>query len=160
MLRIEGKTVITLNVNGQCIETAVYPFQTLLEVLRDNLGLTGAKPGCENGDCGACTVLWDGLPMKSCLCLAVEAPGHEITTVEALGGTSLQTAFADLFAMQCGYCTPGFVINAHALLYHNPNPDDDEIDAWMQSNICRCTCYEEIGMAVRESIKRISSTQL
>ena len=149
MRRIDGKTLITLSVNGRNVETAVYPFQTLLDVLRDQLGLTGAKPGCENGDCGACTVLWDGWPMKACLCLAVEAQGHAIVTAEHLAGTSLQTAFADMFAMQCGYCTPGFVVNAHALLYHHPHPEDDEIDAWMQSNICRCTCYEEISAALR-----------
>ena len=154
MKKTEGKTVITLHVNGQDVETAVYPFQTLLDVLRDNLMLTGGKPGCENGDCGACTVLWDGWPMKSCLCLAVEAPGHEIITVEGLDNTSLQQAFTDRFAMQCGYCTPGFIINAHALLYHHPDPDDYTIDSWMQSNICRCTCYEEIGKALRDIIQR------
>ena len=153
MKEIEGKTVITLHINGQNVETAVYPFQTLLDVLRDSLGLTGAKPGCENGDCGACTVLWDGWPMKSCLCLAVEAAGHDIVTVEGLDNTSLQQAFAGRFAAQCGYCTPGFIVNAHALLYHHPDPDDYTIDSWMQSNICRCTCYEEIGAAIRDIIK-------
>ncbi len=153
MIKIQGKTVITLKVNGQDIETAVYPFQTLLDVLRDNLGLTGAKPGCENGDCGACTVLWDGWPMKSCLCLAVEAPGHEIMTVEGLQDTTLQQAFVNRFAMQCGYCTPGYIMNAHSLLDHHPDPEDEVIDSWMQSNICRCTCYEEIGDAIRDVIK-------
>lgn len=155
MRSIDGKTLITLSVNDRNVETAVYPFQTLLDVLRENLGLTGAKPGCENGDCGACTVLWDGWPMKACLCLAVEAPGHEIITVEHLAGTSLQAAFADLFAMQCGYCTPGFVVNAHALLYHHPMPEDDVIDAWLQSNICRCTCYEEISAALRKAAPKL-----
>jgi aerobic carbon-monoxide dehydrogenase small subunit len=157
MKRMEGKTLITLHINGETVETAVYPFQTLLDVLRENLGLTGCKPGCENGDCGACTILWDGWPMKACLCLAAEAPGHEIVTVEALGGTGLQLAFADYFAMQCGYCTPGFVMNAHALLYHYPEPQDDVIDAWMQSNICRCTCYEEIGNAIRSVVSKKSN---
>ena len=146
---IEGKTLISLNVNGRACEVAVYPFQTLLDVLRDELGLTGSKPGCENGDCGACTVVMDGWPMKSCLCLAVEAPGHEITTVEGLQNAPLQYAFADCFAMQCGYCTPGFVVNAHPLLCHHANPDDATIDERMQSNICRCTCYEEIGKAIK-----------
>ena len=154
MNKIQGKTVITLRVNGQDMETAVYPFQTLLDVLRDNLGLTGGKPGCENGDCGACTILWDGWPMKSCLCLAVEAPGHDILTVEGLQDTSLQQAFTDRFAMQCGYCTPGFIMNAHALLSQHPDPDDYTIDSWMQSNICRCTCYEEIGAAIRDIIQK------
>ena len=159
MRRIDGKTIISLNINGHMMETAVYPFHTLLDVLRDNLGFTGCKPGCENGDCGACTILWDGWPMKSCLCLAVEAPGHEIITVEGLQNTSLQTAFADRFAMQCGYCTPGFIMNAHALLIQQKDPSDDVIDAWMQSNICRCTCYEEISIAVRDIIKNISENQ-
>lgn len=155
MRRIDQKTLITLTINSRPYETAVYPFQTLLDVLRDNLGLTGCKPGCENGDCGACTVIMDGWPMKSCLCLAVEAPGHEIVTVEGLQRTSLQEAFADLFAMQCGYCTPGFMMNAHALLNHYPKPDDDIVDAWMQSNICRCTCYEEISKSIRTVISNI-----
>jgi aerobic-type carbon monoxide dehydrogenase small subunit (CoxS/CutS family) len=152
MRRIDGKTLITLFINGRSYETAVYPFQTLLDVLRDNLGFTGCKPGCENGDCGACTVIMDGWPMKSCLCLAVEAPGHDVVTVEGLQRTTLQEAFSDLFAMQCGYCTPGFMMNAHALLNHHPKPDDDILDAWMQSNICRCTCYEEISQSIRTII--------
>ena len=154
MRRIDGKTLITLTINGRPVQTAVYPFQTLLDVLRDNLGLTGCKPGCENGDCGACTVIMDGWPMKSCLCLAAEAPGHDIVTVEGLQCTSLQDAFAGLFAMQCGYCTPGFMMNAHALLYHYTNPDADIVDAWMQSNICRCTCYEEISKSIRSVISK------
>ncbi len=152
MRRIEGKTLISLKINGQTYETAVYPFQTLLDMLRDNLGFTGCKPGCENGDCGACTVIMDGWPMKSCLCLAVEAVGHEIITVEGLQNTLIQEAFANCFAMQCGYCTPGFIMNAHALLSHFPKPDDTTIDAWMQSNICRCTCFEEIKASIREVI--------
>ena len=154
MRRIDGKTLITLKVNGQSIETAANPYQTLLDVLRDNLGFTGCKPGCENGDCGACTVIMDGWPMKACLCLAVEAPGHDIVTVEGLQNTTLQVAFADCFAMQCGYCTPGFMMNAHALLLHHPKPDDDIVDAWMQSNICRCTCYEEISKSIRTIIEK------
>ena len=151
---INGKTMITLTVNGQPMETAVYPNQTLLDVLRDTLGYTGCKPGCENGDCGACTVIMDGWPMKACLCLAVEAPGHNIVTVEGMQNTALQAAFADCFAMQCGYCTPGFIMNAHALLIHHPKPDVDIVDAWMQSNICRCTCYEEISKSISTVLNR------
>ena len=151
MNRIEGQTLLTLRVNGETMQTAAYPFETLLDVLRDRLGFTGCKPGCENGDCGACTVLWDGLPMKSCLCLAAEAQGHEIVTAEGLATSPIHQAFISHFAMQCGYCTPGFVVNAHALLLSHPDPDDYTMETWLQSNICRCTCYEEIIAAVREA---------
>lgn len=140
--------MITLRVNGETVPVAVYPFETLLDVLRDRMMLTGSKPGCENGDCGACTVLWDGWPMKSCLCLAVEAQGHEIITVEGLPAEKLMEAFSSRFAMQCGYCTPGFVVNAYGLLTHHPDPDEFTLETWLQSNICRCTCYEEIKAAV------------
>lgn len=160
MRKIAGKTILRFHVNGQDREVAMYPFQTLLDVLRDTLGLTGGKPGCENGDCGACTVLMDGWPIKSCLCLAAEAAGHDIVTAEGLQNTSLHQAFADRFAMQCGYCTPGFVVNAYALLTHHPDPDDNTIDSWLQSNICRCTCYEEIGAAARDVIKQCKEAEI
>ena len=152
MRRITEKTVIDLQVNGYTYSVPAYPFQTLLDVLRDELGLLGCRPGCENGDCGACTVLLDGWPMKSCLVLAVEAIGHEITTIEGLTNSPLIPLFAKHFAMQCGYCTPGFVLVCHSLLAHFPNPDDYTIESWLQSNICRCTSYEEIGEALREAI--------
>lgn len=152
MKRISGRTVITLNVNGRDIETAVYPFQTLLDVLRGNIGYTGCKPGCENGDCGACTVIWDGLPMKACLALAVEAEGHRIRTIEGLENTPIQEAFAKNFAMQCGYCTPGFIMVCQSLLENHGNPDDYTLETWLQSNICRCTSYEEIGAALRQAL--------
>lgn len=154
MKRLIGKAVIDLSVNGYIYQVAVYPFQTLLDVLRDELGLTGCRPGCENGDCGACTVLMDGWPMKSCLVLAVEAAGHEITTIDGLADSPLIPIFAKHFAMQCGYCTPGFVLVCHSLLAHMPNPDDYTIESWLQSNICRCTSYEEIDAALREAIKK------
>lgn len=153
MKRISGKTIITLNINDRDIETAVYPFQTLLDVLRRELGHTGSKPGCENGDCGACTIIWDGLPMKSCLVLAVEAEGHKIRTIEGLRNTPIQEAFAKNFAMQCGYCTPGFIMVGQSLLENHPQPDDYTLETWLQSNICRCTSYEEIGQALRQTIK-------
>ena len=152
MLKLSGKTVITLNINGNAYEAAVRPSDILLEVLRGQLGLTGTKIGCENGDCGACTVLVDGWPIKSCLMLAAEGVGHEITTIEGLAGSPVQGAFARLNAFQCGFCTPGFIVACHALLTHHPNPDDFTIESWLQSNICRCTSYQEISEAVHSLI--------
>ena len=153
MLKLSGKTVITLNINGSVHEVAVRPADVLLEVLRNHLGLTGTKIGCENGDCGACTVLVDGWPIKSCLMLAVEGIGHSITTIEGLSGTSVQNAFARLSAFQCGFCTPGFIMVCHSLLMHCPDPDDHTIESWLQSNICRCTSYQEISAAVHSLIR-------
>jgi len=149
MEEYRGKTAITLQVNGEYNTVIVRPSDILLNVLRDQLGLTGAKPGCENGDCGACTVLIDGWPVKSCLMLAVEAQGHEITTIEALNGTPIQKAFLEKWAFQCGYCTPGFIMNCHALVNLKPQADDKTIEKWLQSNICRCTSYVEIQAAVK-----------
>jgi carbon-monoxide dehydrogenase small subunit len=127
----------------------VRPADTLLRVLREKLGLTGPKPGCENGDCGACTVLVDGKPTKSCLVLAVEVEGSEITTVEGLKDTAIQRAFMEHEGFQCGYCTPGFIVNAYALLKAHPQPTDDQMREWLTANICRCTGYEGIRNAVR-----------
>jgi aerobic-type carbon monoxide dehydrogenase small subunit (CoxS/CutS family) len=111
--------------------------------------LTGAKNSCENGDCNACTVLVDGWPIKSCLVLAVEMQGHEITTIEGLKDTPIQKAFLEKFAVQCGFCTPGFILNSHALITIHPNAGENEINEWLQSNLCRCTSYKEIKEAVR-----------
>lgn len=152
MLRLTGKTVITLNINGNDYEVAVRPADTLVEVLRKQLGLAGTKIGCENGDCGACTVLVDGWPIKSCLMLAVEGIGHTITTIEGLGGAAVQQAFVEFNAFQCGFCTPGFIITCYSLLAHHPNPDDITIESWLQSNLCRCTSYQEISAAVHRLI--------
>jgi len=151
MIRYEGKTVITLQVNGEKHEVAVRPSDLLLDVLREQLGLTGAKPGCKNGDCGACTVAVDGWPAKSCLMLAVEAEGHEILTVEGLGGTSLiQKAFVEADAFQCGYCTSGFLMVCYTLKNQYPTmPQEAVIEEWLQSNICRCTSYAEVRAAVK-----------
>ena len=158
MLVISGKTVITLDINGFRHEVTVRPADILLEVLRGQLGLTGTKIGCENGDCGACTVLVDGWPTKSCLMLAVEGIGHSITTIEGLNGSPVQEAFAELNAFQCGFCTPGFIVACHALLMHYPNPDDFMIESWLQSNICRCTSYQEISAAVYSLIKPVKQS--
>ena len=149
MLGIKGETLIDLEVNGQKRTVRVRPSYTLLYVLRMELGLTGAKPGCKNGDCGACTVLVDGWPVKSCLMLAVEAIGHQVTTIEGLEDTPIQKAFLDKWAFQCGYCTSGFILVCHALAQIHPDADEGMIDEWLQSNLCRCTSYEEIQAVVK-----------
>ncbi len=147
-------TSIELMINNEKKQVHVRPANTLLHTLREEVGLTGTKPGCENGDCGACTVLFDQKPMKSCLVLAVEAENHDITTIEGLQHTDIQKAFMDEFAFQCGYCTSGFIMNCYALMEQHPNPDEYDIKNWLQSNICRCTGYEEIKNAVMKVLKQ------
>ena len=150
MKRIEGRTLIKLRVNGETRHAPIRPSDLLLDVLRDRLGLTGPKPGCKNGDCGACTVLMDGWPVKSCLVLAAEVEGHELLTIEGLEGKSpVQAAFVTNGAFQCGYCTPGFVLACHAMLAHHPAASEEVMEEWLQSNLCRCTGYGEIREAVR-----------
>lgn len=144
----ENKTIIELNINSSKYKVMVRPSDVLLDTLRIQLGLTGAKPGCKNGDCGACTVIIDGYPVKSCLMLTLEAVGHEIITIEGLKNTPIQQAFVDCGAFQCGYCTSGFLIVCHALYMTNPNADENTIEEWLQSNLCRCTSYDEIRSAV------------
>lgn len=148
MIEFKGRTYIDMNINGSIRTAAVKPSDTLLCTLRE-LGLTGAKPGCENGDCGTCTVLVDGWPIKSCLMLSVEAVGHEITTVEGLKDAPVQRAFVENWAFQCGYCTSGFLMVAHALSKIHPDANEKVAAEWLESNICRCTGYEEIGSAVK-----------
>ncbi|SDZ58111.1 carbon-monoxide dehydrogenase small subunit [Evansella caseinilytica] len=143
---------ITLNINNEDRTVYVRNADTLLYALREKLGLTGAKPGCLNGDCGACTIIVDGDPMKSCLMLAVEAQGKSIITVEGLQNTAIQTEFIDKFAFQCGYCTPGFIMNCHALMTKYPDADDSVIKDWLESNICRCTGYQEIEAAIKAAL--------
>jgi aerobic-type carbon monoxide dehydrogenase small subunit (CoxS/CutS family) len=154
MLAIANQTLIDLQVNGEKRTVVARPADTLLDVLREQLGLTGAKPGCKNGDCGACTVLIDGWPIKSCLTLAVEAIGHQVTTIEGLIDTPIQKAFLEKWAFQCGYCTSGFIIVCHALAQIHPDAGDEIIEEWLQSNLCRCTSYEEIQTAVKSVISR------
>ena len=143
---------ISLIINGTEEQLQVPSTMTLLHALRDKLGFTGTKNGCEAGECGACTVLVDGEPMNSCLVLAVELNGREITTVEGLveNGklTPLQQAFADLNAVQCGYCTPGMLMSATALLRRNPHPSEIDIQEALLGNLCRCTGYQRIIDAV------------
>jgi carbon-monoxide dehydrogenase small subunit len=147
---------ITLNVNGEIYNVVVSPHETLLNVIRDKLELTGPKPGCENGDCGACTVLIDGRTYKSCMSLAVEMEGKEITTIEGLKDTEIQAAFIDHEGYQCGYCTSGFLVKAFALLDKYEKPDEDTVREWLSSNLCRCTGYEGIEDAVNQVIENRS----
>jgi len=154
------KQLLTLNVNGETHVVYTSIHKTLLEVLREDLLLTGVKHGCELGECGACTVLIDGEPALSCLTLPIETQGREILTVEGLAERGalhpLQTAFAELGAAQCGYCTPGLLVTAKALLDHNPQPTRDEIRAALAGNICRCTGYVKIWEAVELAAERMS----
>jgi xanthine dehydrogenase YagT iron-sulfur-binding subunit len=146
---------LTLKVNGRALRLQVEPRDTLLSVLREKAGLTGTKPGCERGECGACTVLIDGVPRYACLTLALEAEGHEITTIEGLmKGEELglvQQAFLNEDALQCGYCTPGQIMSAEGLLRSNPNPTPEEIRVAMSGNLCRCGAYEHIFKAVKRA---------
>lgn len=143
---------IELNVNGRAHEVFVEPWKTLLEVLREELGLTGAKMGCDDGNCGACTVILDGKAIKSCLMLVPQARGKRILTIEGLGSEEkphpLQQAFIDHFAVQCGFCTPGMIMSAKALLDENPNVPEDQIREALHGNICRCTGYVKIVEAI------------
>ena len=146
---------IQLNINGEFRRVWVRPSDTLLRVMREKLGLTGGKPGCENGDCGACTILLKGKPVKSCMILAVEVEGQEILTIEGLSGTEIQEAFLENGGFQCGYCTSGFIMNAYALLETHPDADDTTAKDWLQSNICRCTGYEGIKKSIVSAKKKI-----
>lgn len=148
------KFTVEMEINGEMADIEIQAGETLLHVLRNKLGLTGAKPGCLNGDCGACTAMVGELPFKTCIMLAVEAAGQKITTIEGLHDTPIQRAFIEHFAFQCGYCTPGFIINCHSLLQNHPNPSKETIKSWLSSNICRCTSYQEINEAVLSVINR------
>ncbi len=146
--------LIKLTVNGESYEARVEPNSTLLDVLRDQLKLTGTKRGCEAGDCGACTVLMDGKSVNACLVLALKAQGRKITTIEGLSaGTAnlhpLQRAFVEHGAIQCGFCTPGMILSAKALLDRNPKPTEEEIKFGIAGNLCRCTGYVKIVEAIK-----------
>jgi aerobic-type carbon monoxide dehydrogenase small subunit (CoxS/CutS family) len=153
------KQLLRLNVNGEVHHVAASPTHTLLEVLREELDLTGTKHGCELGHCGACTVLLDGAPVLSCLLLAIEAQDAAITTVEGLARDNtlhpLQQAFAERGAAQCGYCTPGFLVSGAALLGRTTQPTRDEIKAALAGNLCRCTGYTKIVEAVELAAERM-----
>lgn len=148
---------LQLNVNGRATEIDVEPGNTLLQVLRERLQLTGTKEGCVEGECGACTVLIDGCPVDSCLYAAHAAAGREVTTIEGVGGrlgsmSPLQEAIVNAGGVQCGFCTPGFVITITALLDESPNPTTDEIKKALSGNICRCTGYTQIIKAIEATI--------
>ena len=151
-----------LTVNGEAVEATFAPYKTLLEVLREDLGLTGTKHGCELGECGACAVLVDGEPQLSCLVLAVECEGRAIETVEGMCAGArlhpLQAAFADLGAAQCGYCTPGILLTAKALLEKEKSPSRDRIREAISGNLCRCTGYQQIYEAIEEAARRINES--
>jgi len=154
------KKAIQLSVNGEQVQVFVGGSETLLDCLRNQLGLTGTKKGCDQGDCGACTVLVDGIPVNSCLMLALEAYGKDITTIEGLaqedGLHPLQEAFISHNAVQCGFCTPGMILTAAALLKENPHPSETEIRHYLQGNLCRCTGYSKIVQAVQAAAQGLS----
>jgi len=150
---------LTLHVNGESQEVLFAPYKTLLEVLREDMNLTGTKHGCELGECGACAVLVDGVPVLSCLALALDCEGKAIETVEGLASGAklhpLQGAFADLGGAQCGYCTPGILMTAKALLDKDPNPSRDRIKEAISGNLCRCTGYQQIYESIEEGARRM-----
>jgi carbon-monoxide dehydrogenase small subunit len=148
---------ITVTVNGSVEHLSVPSQMTLLHMLRDLLALTGTKNGCEAGECGACTVLLDGEPVNACMVLAPEVDGRQVVTVEGLAAegslSPLQQAFVEHNAVQCGFCTPGMLISAHALLQRNPSPDEDEIKEALLGNLCRCTGYVRILQAIQAAAR-------
>ena len=151
---------VTLSINGVSRTASVEPRLTLADVLRDELGLTGTHVGCEHGVCGACTVLLDGRSVRSCLLFAVQAAGHDVTTVEGMAGADgtlhpLQEAFHDAHGLQCGFCTPGFLMAARELLDANPQPTEAEVRTWLSGNLCRCTGYQNIVDAVLLAAERM-----
>ena len=152
------KRLITLTVNGKACELAVKPNQTLAEILRYELGLTGTKIGCGVGDCGTCTVIMNGRAVNACLVLGVQANGKEILTIEGLatqeGLHPIQQAFVDQGAIQCGFCTPGMILSAKSLLDRNSNPDEAEIRRALSGNLCRCTGYQKIVEAIQRIAER------
>jgi carbon-monoxide dehydrogenase small subunit len=152
---MNDKTRVWAKINGEPSEFLCVPHQSLLECLRDILGLTGSKEGCNDGNCGACSVLLDGRLVNSCLVLGVEIQGREVTTVEGLadwrGLHPLQQTFIEQDALQCGYCTPGMLIAAKALLDRDPDPSEDRIRTWLAGNLCRCTGYDKIVRAVQSA---------
>ncbi len=150
-----AKLHVTTTINGEPTEFLASPDQNMLDVLRDTLGLTGAKEGCGTGDCGACSITLDGRLVCSCLMLAVAAEGHSITTIEGMAQGDhlhpLQQKFLEMAALQCGICTPGVLVAAKALLEKNPDPSETEVRFWLAGNLCRCTGYDKIVRAVLET---------
>jgi carbon-monoxide dehydrogenase small subunit len=155
---VPKKVHVATAINGEAAEFLCEPWQSLLEVLRDVLRLTGTKEGCNNGNCGACNVLLDGRLVNSCLVLAVEAQGKEVVTIEGVASSTglhpLQQKFLEHAALQCGVCTPGFILSAKALLDHNPKPTEGQVRQWLAGNLCRCTGYDKIVRAVLDAANK------
>ena len=153
------KTYVQSTINGEEVDFLCEPRQSLLECLRDVIGLTGSKEGCNDGNCGACTVVLDGRIVTSCLVLGVEVEGKDVTTIEGIASPEglhpVQQAFLENAALQCGICTPGFIIASKALLEKNPDPTEEEIRFWLANNLCRCTGYDKIVRAVMDAAKRL-----
>ena len=158
---MKRKTYVQMQLNGGPVEFLCDPRQSLLECLRDVIGLTGSKEGCNDGNCGACTVVLDGRIVTSCLVLGVEAEGREITTIEgiAIGSTlhPIQQAYLENAALQCGFCTPGFIVASKALLEKEPDPSEHQVRRWLVGNLCRCTGYDKIVRAVLDAAGRMSA---
>ncbi len=156
-----SKIHVHTTINGDDTEFLCEPRQSLLEVLRETLGFTGTKEGCNDGNCGACSVMLDGVLVNSCLVLAVEAEGKSVTTVEGLASPEglhpVQKKFLEHAALQCGICTPGFLVAAKALLDQNPNPSEHEVRHWLAGNLCRCTGYDKIVRAVLDTAQEMQS---
>jgi carbon-monoxide dehydrogenase small subunit len=157
-----NKIHVKTNINGDQVEFLTDPRETLLDCLRDHIGLTGSKEGCGTGDCGACSCIFDGDLVSSCLVLGVEAEGKLIETIEGMAGEDdlhpLQKKFIEMAALQCGFCTPGILIAAKALLDRNNKPTENEVRYWLAGNLCRCTGYDKIIKAVMETAKEIRET--
>ena len=154
------KTIVSFILNGEPVDVLVEDNTTLLDLLRDQIGLTGTKKGCEEGECGACTVIIDDRPINSCVTLACDVAGCNVITIEGLAKdgvlTPIQQQFIDQWAFQCGYCTPGMIMSATALLNRNPHPTELEIREAIEGNLCRCTGYQKIIVAIQEAAKQMS----
>jgi carbon-monoxide dehydrogenase small subunit len=158
-----GKIHVQTIINGEHVDFLAEPRQSLLECLRDVIGLTGSKEGCNDGNCGACTVMFDGRIVTSCLVLGVEAEGKEVTTIEGIAQGStlhpIQQSFLENAALQCGICTPGFIVASKALLDENPDPTEHEIRFWLANNLCRCTGYDKIIRAVQDAAVKMQEAR-
>ncbi len=156
-----GKRDICITINGRDYRGEAEPRRLLVDFIRDDLGLTGTHVGCEHGVCGACTVLLDSVPVRSCLMFAVQADGARLGTVEGLAPSAtalhpLQQSFWELHGLQCGFCTPGILLTAEALLKENPDPSEEEIREWISGNLCRCTGYQNIIAAIQDAAKKLT----
>jgi aerobic carbon-monoxide dehydrogenase small subunit len=156
---VTDRIIVSTTINGEPTEFLCDQRDSLLEALRERIGLTGAKEGCNNGNCGACAVILDGRLVNSCVVMAAEVEGSEITTVEGLAGSNglhpIQEVFLEEAALQCGICTPGFLVASKALLDHNPDPSEHEVRFWLAGNLCRCTGYDKIVRAVMKAAEQM-----